>query len=120
MSEHQPRVTESGRGRGNSEPYERSDLDGVNLVCGDAHDRQLVSAIHYDPETGEAFPRDGTRRVLEDPDGTVRSRWKFRCVQCNRTIVVRAERLHMIIGQLVSHGVSELPLSGLDGILRRN
>jgi hypothetical protein len=120
MNEHSPRVIESGRGHGSGESYERSDLDGVNLVCEHGETRQLVSAIYFDPETGEAFPRDGTRRVLEDLDGTVRSRWKFRCVQCNRTVVVRAENLNMIISKLVRHGVSELNLIGLDGILRRN
>jgi hypothetical protein len=116
----EPRVVERAHGHGNGEPFKRNDLNGVNLACDEDHDRQLVSAIYFDAETGEAFPRDGARAVLEDHAGVQRERWKFRCPQCHRTVVVRAEKLDAIVAQLVQHGVTELTLTGLHGILRRN
>jgi hypothetical protein len=115
-----PRVVEWSQTHGSGEhPFERTGLKGVNLICDDQdHDRQFVGAVIFDEATGFAVPIDGKRHTLEGPDGAARSRWKFRCVQCHRAVVVRSERLDGIIAQLIRHAVSELSLRGLDGILR--
>jgi hypothetical protein len=49
----------------------------------------------------------------------VRDRYRLPCDECGRVVVVRADRLNPILDRCHAGGVSELSLTGLEGILRR-
>jgi hypothetical protein len=101
---------------------------GVNLFCAgrfdDTHAERFIDAAAYDEATGFvtvsnshaearwARPTAVGRRELQ--------RVKFECSACGRSTPVRAEKFVPIIEKLVRHGVSELTLAGLDGILARS
>jgi hypothetical protein len=118
MSESERMVSRAQMNGSGEHPF-GDGLKGVNLFCDVGHDRRFVSAVILDEATGFAVPRDAIRQTLEGSDDGDRSRWKLRCLTCNRVTAVRSETLDLIIARLVRHGVIELSLIGLDGILRR-
>ena len=120
MSEPALRLVSRGQAHGTGEhSFDGSGFKGVNLFCDAGHDRQFVAALIFDETTGSVVPRDGISKSLEGPDGTRYQKWKFRCLECKRVTVVLAAKLDCKIAALVHLGVTELSLSGLDGILRR-
>ena len=120
------RVGSRGTGVPSTEPLDAEGValfaaigeDVVNLFCDHLHDGEYVAVLGWRRSTGELSVMGGQNQGVPEGDPLVhRTRYKFECSRCGWEVNVREENLARVVGVLVEHGVTEVTLSGLAGIL---